>query len=148
VCHVGRDFSTLSLLFRPQFSGHPFLFPGGNNPSKGLGRPLFLVAAPPVTSLSRVGNAAALGARGRCPMFTHAWAKAISARFFDILNRSRHDTDGPTDEWSIFGVPIYPRDKIVGRTFSSVFFSLHPCSSADIPREGDSKPELSCAFAR
>jgi hypothetical protein len=24
----------LSLLFRPQFSGHPFLFPGGNNPSK------------------------------------------------------------------------------------------------------------------
>jgi hypothetical protein len=142
VCHVGRDFSTLSLLFRPQFSGHPFLFPGGNNPSKGLGRPLFLVAAPPVTSLSRVGNAAALGARGRCPMFTHAWAKAISARFFDILNRSRHDTDGPTDEWSIFGVPIYPRDKIVGRTFSSVFFSLHPGSSADIPRE------LSCAFAR
>jgi hypothetical protein len=41
----------------------------------------------------------------------------VHARYLRPLNRGRDDTD----EWSIFGLPIYPRDKIFGRTFSSLF---------------------------
>jgi hypothetical protein len=92
------------------FLGSLFFFREGA-PSRGCGCSSGYVAV--TCEYSRRGNAAALGARGRCPMFMHA----ISARFFGILNRGRDDTD----EWSIFGLPIYPRDKIFGRTFSSLF---------------------------